>query len=495
MSRALLDTIFAALQGRVVDADACYERVLRFESARAHDGQRSTTPHASKSGLVVRLIGTDGRNLEVSLGDVSPMEARLRLDEALIFLDALSPDPTFRLAPLPIRDQRHFGPAETPLGPPAELYERVNRCVDDVEALVAGWQSGRTTEAQVTFAFRLYTQAEDKIVADAQGLFRSQSLPQTFLQVEFITRSGVRRGRSVVRFGDVRGLDEFLSVSGTLAARCRLRLNRGLDHAHRMLEARALTAAERAAITHYVLEPDAMVFIHEACGHNFEADIVASGRSGLFTRDGRPIDEALGSEAVRLVDGPPLDALGAYVVDRGFGSQYIDDEGVEVAPVVLLDRGRVTGMLHNRETAARFSATPNGRGFSELGQPRLVRMTNTYLLPSSPEFVRPTLEAFLEGVTFGVWLSGSYGGQVSAQGMSSSIQSGRIIRDGRLTDEWLLPCTFTVQTRLALKSVESFFGPPEFDRPGFCGKGQTKTVTEGGCAARLAAHGALSVGW
>ena len=57
-----------------------------------------------------------------------------------------------------------------------------------------------------------------------------------------------------------------------------------------------------------------------------------------------------------------------------------------------------------------------------------------------------TLEKLCEGIQFGVYLEGSMGGAVSKEGMSTTIQTGRVIRNGQLTDELLLPANLTVRT-------------------------------------------------
>lgn len=489
--RALLETAFTSLEGRVAAADACFERVVRSEASRAYDGHRAVLPFAVKSGLVVRLVGQGRQMLEVSLGDVSPTEARLRLDEAVATLAVLPPVEGPGLAALPERERRHFGPAaDLPEAP--RLAEKWARLLDAIEQVVA-----RGTPAQTTVQHRVraYLEIEEKVVADLDGLWRTQTLPSTFLRVELMAQRDPARARYTVSVGEICGLEALLTADGRLVPAVEQAVADGVARVVALLGARALTPEERRRLTHYVLAPSAMVFIHEACGHNFEADIIQAGSSGLFETDGSPVDAALASPAVRLVDGPPVDAQGRLKHGNGFGTQLIDDEGVVVEPVILIDHGRVSHVLHNRESAGRFGVQSNGRGFCELGQPRLVRMTNTYMVPADPSFLTQDRSAFLQGIQLGVWLEDSHGGEVSGEGMSTSIQGARLIRDGVLTDEWLQPCTLTVRTRGALKTVERFFGEPQIDRPGFCGKGQRKPVTTGGYTARLAATEAISVAW
>ena len=489
--RALLETAFTALEGRVATADGCFERITRSEVWRQLDGRRGLVPFAIKSGLVMRLVSERGQRLEASLGDLSPMDVRMRLDEAVAVLNAQPEVATEPLAPVPHRDRRHFGASES-LPEAATLALRWERLLDGIERIIT-----MATPAGVTLSHhvRAYAQVEDKVIADPDGLWRTQCLPQVFVQVDLQAQREPARSRFVVRAGALSGLEALIRPDGELSPEVVRELKQGITRVLALLSARALTPEERRRLTHFVLDPSAMVFIHEACGHNFEADIIQQGGSGLFEASGAAVDAMLASPAVRLVDGPPIDAKGRLQHGVGFGTQLIDDEGIEVEPVILLDQGRIAHVLHNRETAGRFGTQSNGRGFSELGQPRLVRMTNTYLVPSDPSFLTQDRDTFLRGIQLGLWLEGSHGGQVSGDGMSTTIQIARVIRDGVLTDEWLLPCTLSVQTRGALKTVERFFGEPVIDRPGFCGKGQMKTVTVGGYATRLSATEAISVAW
>lgn len=78
------------------------------------------------------------------------------------------------------------------------------------------------------------------------------------------------------------------------------------------------------------------------------------------------------------MDGPPPNHEG-----EGLGTEFIDDEGVEVKTKLLAENGVVKGMIHNRETAAYFQAEPNGGAFSEMGDQRIPRMSNTFVHPAT----------------------------------------------------------------------------------------------------------------
>ncbi len=494
LARAMLERA----RPRVRYADLLVEEVTKVEYTRLVGGDEVVKPFSRKGAVQLRLVGEEGRHLSVSFGLLPEAELLPGIDYALEALALQEPDPRYGLAPVPNAERVRYGVAS-----PGDLssedvllaFDTLAREVDQVCTRVA---DGGTVEVRTELW--CYAQVEEKLVLDTEGLFKTQVLPSTFLQMTAIARdpSTGKTTRQRTRLGDTQPLG-FFFADGHPAHGLRRDFVEGLSDCTRRAVAqqkgRRLSGAELSALTHYVLAPTAMVFVHEAEGHNFEADLIQQGTSGLFHKDGCPADDPFASALVDVWDGQILKADGGFDETAGFGTHFIDDEGVELKPVRLVQGGRITGKLHNRETAHHFGEKPNGHGFSELGDKRLVRMTNTYLLPAGQEGWCSSLEDLIGDVTFGVFLEGSLGGAVSRDGMSTTIQFGRVIRDGRLTDEVLLPANLSVVTRDSLKSVEGFAGPLRLDGVGFCGKGQTKTVTEGGPVTKLRATPAITLGF
>lgn len=110
------------------------------------------------------------------------------------------------------------------------------------------------------------------------------------------------------------------------------------------------------------------VLLHEAVGHGLEADFNVKGYSAYSGR----IGEQVASPLCTIYDDGRRENLN--------GSINFDDEGVPSSRTLLIDRGRLTGYLHSRETAAKMNVplTGNGRRQS-FSFPPLPRMTNTYL--------------------------------------------------------------------------------------------------------------------
>ncbi len=476
--RAALDRALARARAVATYADVLYERVYKSEANLLPSGQVIVKPASLKGAAQVRLVGAEGRHVGVRVGDVSPEALSGAVDRAAAALAAEPPSSEFGLAPIPNASRVRYGVAldEDPRDvDPTQAFL-------DMVAAVRGIASEHTKgDVRVVPELWSWTQVEEKWVADTAGVFKTQSMPVSFLQVMFRAVRAERQSRTRVRFGEAASLGYYVR-EGALAGFVSEALREECERAVQLLDARALTTEERAKVSHYVLHNSAMVFVHEGLGHPIEADIIRAGGSAIVAPNGSPRVEPLGSPVVRIVDGPAPSHDGSPMATKGFGTELIDDEGVEVQNTVLVDGGRIVGMMHSRETAHRYGVAPTGNGFSQLGDRRIVRMRNTTLcpLPGAAGW-SASLDELVRDVTFGVVLHGSLGGAVSKEGMSSSTQYGWLVRDGKVTGEMIAPGNFTALTAGCLKTVEGFAGEVEAHGVGFCGKsGQTRRVTDGG---------------
>jgi Predicted Zn-dependent proteases and their inactivated homologs len=119
---------------------------------------------------------------------------------------------------------------------------------------------------------------------------------------------------------------------------------------------------------------------HESCGHPGEADRMLgreAAQAGETYLKPELLGTVIGSEHVTVVDDPRL--------PRSFGYYLYDDECVAAGERVLIQRGVLTGLLHNRETAAELQTHSNGASrSSHYNREPIVRMANTYLKPRHP---------------------------------------------------------------------------------------------------------------
>jgi TldD protein len=285
-------------------------------------------------------------------------------------------------------------------------------------------------------------------VLTSEGMDRAWSLQRALLHCTVTAREGDRVASYRTRHGGEGGADSILQYDlGGLG-------RRGKEAALRQLTASAAPSGRYPLIA----DPDLTgVYIHEALGHPCEADLVAAGDSCLEGRLGQKI----GSDIVTV----------------------IDDEGVNAREKVLIRNGVLTEYLNHRETAGRFDLDPNAgaRAQDGLHHP-LVRMSNTVIQGGSHR----DLDDLVDDVEYGVYACGTRGGQVDT-GRGSfqfAAQEAWLIEGGELTQP-LRDVSVSGMTLEILNDVDGLAREGGLASPGFCGKGQTVPVGDGGPFMRI----------
>jgi TldD protein len=216
-----------------------------------------------------------------------------------------------------------------------------------------------------------------------------------------------------------------------------------------------------------ILHPSIVgVFIHEALGHNAEADLVLGGDSILDGKLGTPV----ASELITVVD----DAT----IPRSWGSYRYDSEGTPGERRLIIESGILRGFMHSLETAARMGVAPNGSARADgYGARPIVRMSNTMVLPGLG-----TLEELAKGIDLGVLLEGGEWGYVmTAKGQyTCHAGRGRLIRNGEIG----APLRDVSVAGMILDTLRDVDGLTEHfelpDRGGTCGKNGQGMPTNGG---------------
>lgn len=183
-----------------------------------------------------------------------------------------------------------------------------------------------------------------------------------------------------------------------------------------MLDARNAPAGEMAV----VLAPgDGGILLHEAVGHGLEADFNRKGSSHYTGRIGKVV----ASELCTVID----DATRNY--DRG--AINVDDEGNVPTSSVLIERGRLSGYMHDRHSAGfyKVQASGNGRRQSFRDHP-MPRMTNTYMMTGQDD-----PEEIIRSVKRGVYVRKFGGGSVDISNgdFVFALTEGYLIEQGKLT--------------------------------------------------------------
>jgi TldD protein len=202
-------------------------------------------------------------------------------------------------------------------------------------------------------------------------------------------------------------------------------------------------------------------------GHLAEADLTLSG-SVLYEMLGQQI----GSDAVTVYDDG--------TVEGAFGSFKYDDEGVRTQKTALIDKGKLTGLMHNRETAYKLNMEPTGNARAEdFRFEPIVRMRNTYLAAGDSTF-----EELIEDIDFGYYLKSFRGGQANLDGtFQVGIQEAYEIIKGKIGKP-VRSASISGNTLDTLHKVDAVGRDFEL-WPGRCGKGQTAFICDGGPHIRV----------
>jgi len=206
------------------------------------------------------------------------------------------------------------------------------------------------------------------------------------------------------------------------------------------------------------------LFIHEAFGHNCEADHVFGGQSIISDKMGKRV----ASDLVTIMDDPTMIRNGHFVYDH---------EGTKAEPHTVVKEGILVGLLHSLESAAKLGGRPQGSARAQSHQfPPLIRMSNTYMAAGDM-----TLDEILEDVKLGVYLSGSEHGYVETQKgqFTCKVEQAWMIEGGELTNH-LRDVAISGMTLDALQSVTAVANDLKVESPGTCGKNlQAAPVDDG----------------
>ena len=296
----------------------------------------------------------------------------------------------------------------------------------------------------------------------SEGMDRTWSFQRIMTNVMVTARDEQEVVSYRMRHGGEGGLDLLESVDlGEMGRTCRV-------------SALRLLGAKRAPSGRMPLVADrdlTGVYIHEALGHPCEADLVAAGDSCLEGKLG----EKIGSDLVTVVDDP--------LMRGGYGAYPIDDEGLDTKKKLLIKNGVLNEYLNHRETAGFFDLEPNAgaRAQDGLHHP-LVRMSNTMVLGGNHH----DLDDLIADIPQGIYACGSRGGQVDT-GRGSfqfAAQEAWLIENGELTSP-LKDVSVSGLTLEILKNVDGLTKDAKLASPGFCGKGQTVPVGDGGPLMRI----------
>jgi len=443
---------------KATDGGASYAdlRAVAVESSRLElkDGELKEAVEGADAGFGLRVL-VNGSWGFASANSMDPREGEVAVERALSLARATSAragEPVV-LAPVPtVTDTVIWSPRVDPRD--VSIEEKLEM-LRDMEV------AAREAEhlATVTTAYSEGTRRIELLTSEGTHLVHG--LTRVIAIANLTGRKEGVMSSFRVRVGGVGGYETFTADDPVT------RTSEGVTSLETLLNAGRAPGGRMTAI----VDPDMTgVLVHEAFGHASEADLVLAGESIL---DGR-LGDKMGADGVTIFDDPCMEGA--------FGSFPYDDEGVSGSRKVLMDDGILTSFIHSRETAGRMGHEPNGGArCQDHGSRPLVRMSNTCL-----ETGDMTHEELFEDVKEGIYLKGTRGGEVDvAKGtFQFGAQEAFLVEKGEVTR----PLSDVALMGSILETLMNMDGIGKDFRlasPGFCGKGQTVPVCDGGPHVRL----------
>jgi len=207
------------------------------------------------------------------------------------------------------------------------------------------------------------------------------------------------------------------------------------------------------------------VLIHEAVGHLLEADFIRKKTSIFWDKFGKKV----ASPKVTIYDDP--------TIPHFRGTYNIDDEGTAPKKTVLIQEGKLTGMLQDRlsSTLLNKPLTGHARRQDYTCIP-IPRMSNTYIDKGNDN-----PEDIIKSIDRGFYAYKYQGGQVEDSGkFTFSVSSGFLIEKGKITrpikQATLIGTNIDILNKIEMVGHDLKFGL----QTGTCGKdGQSAPVSDG----------------
>ncbi len=456
MKDILLAVRDAATAKGVKFADARGVSVERTYISR-QDGRADRMSEQHSMGIGVRVLHGGSWGF-ASTSTVTHESALACLDEALAAARLCSVTADIELARAPAIEATVRSPYETDPRSVSPQAKMDTLRVHESEALrVAG---DKATNSIVS----LSDSVTRTIVANTEGALVDHEQMRVNIMCHMVVQDGgVRQSAHEVK-AHVAGWEAIETVQpdalSALAA----------SKALRLLSARKAPAGVFPVILHPTVVG---VFIHEAFGHNAEADLVLAGESIL---EGR-LNTQVASRLVSVVDDATIPKL--------WGSYDYDSEGLPAARRQIIKDGVLVGFMHHLESAGRMGMEPNGSGRADGYAARpIVRMSNTMV-----EAGDTPVADMIAGIDEGILMEDGRWGYVFCQKGQYTLNAGggRMIRKGELAE----PVRDVCMAGMVLETLHKVDAVSrEFDLAwggGTCGKnGQGMPVSGGGSYLRVA---------
>ena len=447
--------------GRTVDALAgtgdfadLYFEATQSESWELQEGKVANGSFSQVQGVGARSVDGD-RTAFAHSGAISP-------DALDVALDAVKGMHRQN------QDAGHLGGVElTPREVPPTLFTSDNPilAISAAEKIALLRDIDRRARAVdplvVRVSANLFASHRTVLIADSDGALSADLRPQTEISVMIQVERGGKQSSGNDSLGGRFGIADI--GDDRIDALVRRAVHRAIVN----LDARPAPAGVMSVI----LGPGFPgVLLHEAVGHGLEGDAYRKHSSVFVDR----MAQRIAAEGVTVVDN-------GTIPDR-LGSLHFDDEGTPTQRNVLIEDGRMAGLMQDRMNAGLMNARRTGNArresYSHLPMPR---MTNTYL-----EAGHHDPAEILRSVKNGIYAVAFGGGQVDITSgqFNFSATEAYLIEDGRVTAP-IQGATLIGMGHEALQHI-SMVGNDLLIENGICGKaGQSVQVGVGQPTVRI----------
>ena len=256
-----------------------------------------------------------------------------------------------------------------------------------------------------------YTDSQQRVlIANSEGLFRNDLRVYTRFSVNAVASNGSETQTGHSSPGAMQGFELFdRTVDPEVCAHkaCRIAVT--------MLHAPLCPSGTMPVV---IDNGFGGVIFHEACGHSLEATSVAPGNSEFAGRLGQKI----ASDKVTAIDDGTL--------PNEWGSENIDDEGVEPTRLTLIEKGVLKNYMIDRLNSRKMGmpVTGSGRRQGYMYAPTS-RMRNTFIAAGEDSD-----SEMIATMGDGLYCRSMGGGSVNpATGkFNFAVEEGYLVRDGRI---------------------------------------------------------------
>ena len=284
---------------------------------------------------------------------------------------------------IPAKPSVMKGPTQVRVPPSSHSIEKKTAMAREIDRLSRGI-SPEIRQVRVTYSESLRSIE----IAAHPGTFMSEEQAYGVLAVQCVAGNDTGLTMGYESAGGTQGL-EFLE-NGVPERLAHVSAGRAL----RALRAAKLPGGRMPVV---ISSEAGGTMVHEAIGHGLEADLALRGMSVYQNKLGQQIASPL----VSITDDATIPGKR--------GSFGIDDEGTPAGNNLLVEKGILKGLLHDRLSSMRAGvpSTGNGRRESYRRKP-IPRMTNTVILSGETP-----PEEILSGIPTGLLVVKMGGGQVN----------------------------------------------------------------------------------